>query len=125
MVLSALGMMTLLLTALSTYVVAESMSKARLREMGIRAALGATGAQLGTIVLAETTRLVVAGLLVGLALSWLGANTIRVFLFQVAPLDPVTVGVAVTIILSVGLLVSTRPALRAASVDLASVLKEQ
>lgn len=123
-VLGALGGVAVLLTILGTYVLAESMSVMRMREMGIRAALGASRRQLGTIVLAETTRLVGLGLLVGLVLAWVGAGTIRAFLFQITPLDPVTLTGVAGLIFALALVVSLKPALRAARVDPALVLKE-
>jgi ABC-type antimicrobial peptide transport system permease subunit len=123
-VLGILGAIATLLTLLGAYVLAESMATVRRREMGIRAALGATGAQLGAIVLGDTAKLVGLGLIVGLGLAWLGANTIRALLFQTAPLDPVTLaGVAATIVI-MAFLVSLRPALRTARVDLARALRE-
>lgn len=99
-VLGALGLIAVLLTMLGTYVLADSMTTMRMREMGIRAALGATRWQLGSIVLGETVRLIGVGIVAGLVLAWLGARTIRAFLFQVQPLDPVTLGsVAGTVLL--------------------------
>jgi len=124
-VLGTLGAIAVLLTVLGTYVLGESMAVMRMREMGIRAALGATRRQLGSIVIAETGRLVGFGLAVGLVLAWLGANTVRAFLFQITPLDPVTLVAVASLILTLALIVSVRPALRAARVDLGSVLKEQ
>jgi predicted permease len=123
-VLGALGGIALLLTILGTYVLGESMAALRMREMGIRAALGATRRQLGSIVMIETGRLVGLGLAAGLGLAWIGAGTIRAFLFQIQPFDPLTLGGVAASILSLALLVSLRPALRAARVDLASVLKD-
>jgi putative ABC transport system permease protein len=123
-VLGTLGAIALLLTTLGAYVLSESMAALRMREMGIRAALGATGRQLGAIVLMETLRLVGLGLTVGLVGAWLGAGAIRAFLFQVQPSDPVTLATAAALILVSALLVTLRPALRAARVDLATVLKE-
>jgi hypothetical protein len=125
LVLGALGVIAVLLTILGTYVLAESMAVLRMREMGIRAALGATGGQLAAIVLAETARLVGLGLVVGLGLAWAGANTIRAFLFQVQPLDPVTLGAVALSIVTVAMVVSLGPAHRAARVDLGSVLKQE
>jgi ABC-type lipoprotein release transport system permease subunit len=49
---------------------------------------------------------------------------IRAFLFQITPFDPVTLSGVAGLILSLTLLVSLRPALRAARVDLSSVLRE-
>jgi predicted permease len=124
-VLGALGTIAVLLTLLGAYVIADSMATMRRREMGIRAALGATRRQLGSIVLAETARLVGAGVIAGLALAWLGASTIRSFLFQVQPLDPVTLGGVSLLILTLALAVSIRAALRSARVDLSTVLKAE
>ncbi len=124
-VLGALGAIAVLLTLLGTYVLAESMASSRMREMGIRAALGATRRQLGLIVLAETIRLTGIGILVGLGLAWTGTSTIRSFLFQVEPFDPTTVGAVSALILVLALAVSLRAALRVAHVDLASVLRNE
>jgi predicted permease len=125
LVLSGLGALAVLLTVLGTAVLAESMAVLRRREMGIRAALGATRRQLGSLVVLETVGLVGAGLLVGLGLSWLASDTIEAFLFQVRPLDPSTLSIVAAFILLLTLMVSIRPALRAARVDLASVLREE
>jgi len=122
-VLGALGVLAALLTLGGTYVLAESLTIMRLREMGIRAALGATGRQLSGIVLRETATLVGIGLAGGLLLSWVGAETIRAFLYHVEPFDNVTLVSVGGLILLLALAVSLRPALRAARVDLASVLR--
>ena len=124
-VLGALGIIAVLLTLLGTYVLTDSMTTLRMREIGIRAALGATRRQLGSIVLSETARLIGSGLFAGLGLAWLGSSTIRAFLFQVEPLDPPTLGVVVLLIMTLALLVSLRAALRAARVDLVTVLKAE
>jgi ABC-type antimicrobial peptide transport system permease subunit len=124
-VLGTLGFIAILLTLLGTYVLADSMATMRMREMGIRAALGATRRQLGSIVINQTARLIVMGIAAGVTLAWLGSNTIRAFLFQVQPLDPVTLGIVAGLILLLALAVSLRAAVRAARVDLASVLKAE
>ena len=124
-VLGALGAIAVLLTLLGTYVLAESMASARMKEMGIRAALGATRRQLGAIVLTDTARLTVAGIAAGLALAWLGTTTIRSVLFQVEPFDPLTIGSVALLILVLALAVSLRAALRVARVDLARVLRNE
>jgi ABC-type antimicrobial peptide transport system permease subunit len=123
-VLGALGAIALLLTAMGTYVLSESMAVLRLREMGIRAALGATRRQLGGLVFAEVARLVGGGLIVGLILASSGASTIRAFLFEVQPFDPVTLLAAAFAILTLAFAVSLGPALYAARVDLGRVLRD-
>jgi putative ABC transport system permease protein len=100
------------------------MASFRLREMGIRAALGATPAQLAGMTFADTTRYVGAGLGTGLVATLFAADVVRAFLFQVKPLDPITLAVAALMILGVALLVSMKPALRAARVDVSAMLRE-
>jgi len=124
-VLGALSVIALLLTVLGTYVLAETMAAARKREMGIRAALGATRRQLGNLVLRETATLVGVGLIAGLGLAWLGAETIRAFLFQVKPLDVATLAGVCALILGLAMAVSLRPAVRAGRVELARLLREE
>lgn len=124
-VLGALGTIAVLLTVLGTYVLAASMAIQRQREMGIRAALGATVGRLALLVIGETARLVGLGLAVGLLLAWTGSSLIRAFLFRVQPLDPVTLGVVAAVILTLALAVSLRPARHAAHVDLGRILREE
>ncbi len=122
-VMGTLGAIALFLSVLGTYVLAETMAALRLREIGIRAALGARGPQLRALLLRDTLRLVGAGLVVGYFLAWLGAGTVRAFLFQVEPFDPlVTAGVALTIVVS-AVAVSLRPVLIVTRLDLAEVLR--
>ena len=125
LVLGVLGGIAALLTILGAYMLAESMADMRRREMGIRAALGASRTALGRLLLWQTVRLVGVGLLIGLGLAWLGASTIRAFLFQVTPFDPATlIGVSATI-LALALVVSLRPALSATRTDFTRVLREE
>jgi predicted lysophospholipase L1 biosynthesis ABC-type transport system permease subunit len=92
--------------------------------MGIRAALGASRRQLAGLLLADTVKLVGLGLVIGLSLAWLGASTIRAFLFKVQPLDPATLSVAALLILALALSISLKPVLRTAGVDVARVIRE-
>jgi putative ABC transport system permease protein len=124
-VMGALGLIAAVLTLFGIFVLVESMASLRRREIGIRAALGATGPQLGALILGETLWLVGAGVSLGLLLAWLGVSLIRAFLFHVQPFDAATIA---TVTLGIGLLalvVSARPALRATRVDLAGLLREE
>jgi putative ABC transport system permease protein len=123
-VLGALGGIALLLTVLGTYVIAQSMVVRRRRELGIRAALGARSAQLRSLVLRDTARLVGIGLVAGLALAVAGARLIRSLLYQVEPLDPLVLATTAAAIFGLALLVSLRPALEA-TVDLTRSLREE
>ena len=96
-----------------------------LRRLLKRAALGATRRQLGSIILADTARLTSIGVLAGFGLAWMGTTTIRSFLFQVQPFDPLTIGTVATSMLVLALTVSLRAALRVAHVDLTQVLRSE
>jgi predicted permease len=89
----------------------------RLREFGVRVALGATRASVIALVLADARRVVAVGILIGLASAAALARSIGSFLFGVRPLDLVTfVSVAVVLGLSAALATAI-PAWRAAHVD--------
>jgi hypothetical protein len=124
-VMGALGTLAALLTILGIYVMAESMSGVRRREMGIRAAHGASRTQLGGLILRETLVLVGLGLAAGLGLAWLGASTIRALLFQVQPMDVLTLSVVATTLLALAIAVTLKPATQAGNVELARVLREE
>ena len=124
-VLGTLGGLALLLTALGSYVLAESMAVVRRREMGIRAALGARGLNLGAIVLGETGRLVGLGLVVGLFIVWAEAATIRAFLLRTEPLDPLSLVGTAALILVLTAVVSLRPAVAASRIDIVRVLRDE
>lgn len=124
-VLGALGGIALLLTVLGTYVLAESMVAGRRRELGIRAALGAGSARLRGLVLRDTARLVGVGLAAGLVLAAVGARAVRSLLYRVEPLDPGVLAGVSALILGLSLLVSLRPALAAARLDLTRSLREE
>lgn len=123
-VLGALATVALILTLLGTYVIAETMAKARERELGVRAALGATAGHLGGLVLKETAWLIGLGLAGGLALTWLASSTVEALLYRTEPFDIPAIAVATLAILALALLVSARPALRATRIDIANLLRE-
>ena len=124
-VLGALGGVAFLLTILGTYVLSESVFSRRMHELAIKSALGASGWQLAAQLLTDTSRLVGAGLLTGLVIVWLGSSTITAFLFQIEPMDLATITSLAATIYSVTLAVTLRPALRAARLDVARILRAQ
>jgi predicted permease len=124
-VLGAFGGIALLLTVLATYLLADSMVTLRTREMGIRIALGATSRQVAVGIVSDVGRLITCGLAAGLALALLGADTLRSFLFQVQPLDPLTLGIVAVAMSAVSLAAVCRPVLRVARLEVARVLRQE
>ena len=95
----------------------------RVREFGVRRALGATTADLLRVVLASAARVIGAGLVIGLALSVAFGRLVATMLVGVRPLDPLT---AVSVILLLGVtagLAVAGPVVRAARVDPAAALR--
>jgi putative ABC transport system permease protein len=123
-VLGGLGAIAVLLTALSVFVLADAFATFRTRELGIRSALGATGAGLVRLLLGETIRPVALGIAGGLGVSIAGARLVRAFVFQVEPLDPLRFAGIAGGLLAIAVVVSLRPALRAARIDVARTLRD-
>jgi putative ABC transport system permease protein len=124
-IVGGLAILAVLLTAVTAYVLADALVGLRRREMGIRAALGATRSRIAGIVLYENARLVLSGVFCGFAVVWLASRAIRSLLFEVQPLDGATLAIAGSAVAIVAGLVSLRPALRAASVDIAQDLRHE
>ncbi len=116
---------TLLLGALGVYGVVNHAVAERTRELGVRAALGATGHRLVREQLRRAVTMLVPGLAFGGFAAWAAGRGIQSLLFGVAPLDPAALGAAGTILVAVGLLAAWLPARRAARVDPAAVLQAE
>jgi predicted permease len=122
-VLGGLGTIALLLTALSVFVLGDAMATFRSRELGIRSALGATRTALIRLLLGETIRPVLVGIVAGIGVSVAGARFVQAFLFQVEPLDPLRFAGIAGLLLALAVAASLRPALRAARIDVARTLR--
>ena len=96
----------------------------RRSEIAVRVALGATAAQVRALILRDAFRLVLPGLLIGLAAAAALRRFLAALLFGIAPLDGPTL-VAVALALGgVALLASWIPAARAVRVDPLTALRE-
>jgi predicted permease len=84
---STLGFLGLMLTAIGLYGVISYGVTQRIREIGIRMALGAERGTILKLVLGEVTLLASIGVAMGLPLAFLGARSASTLLFGVAPWD--------------------------------------
>jgi putative ABC transport system permease protein len=113
----ALGATALLLAAIGVYGVVGYVVSRRMREMGIRIALGAERFDVLILVLRQTMRPAAWGVIAGLA-AWLGVSRLLAsLLFGVSPLDPLAFGGAVLFVVATALLAGIVPARRATRVD--------
>ena len=97
----------------------------RQREIGIRAALGATPASIVRLMLRRAERLTGAGLLLGLLLSAVATGGLAGLLYETEPRDPLTLAGAAVVLGLAAMLAAFGPARRAARVDPATVLRAE
>jgi predicted permease len=112
--LTAFGVFALALSALGVYGLMAFQVSRRQRELAIRAALGATGADIKRLVLGEGARLVAAGIAVGLLGGLALARTMSSFLYGVPVWDPPTFAGAAVVLTMAALVACWFPARRAA-----------
>ena len=121
----AFGLVALVLAATGIYGVLSGSVSERTREIGVRAALGASRADILTLVARQGLALTGLGMLVGLTGAFVASEAIVTLLFGVSRLDPVTYGGVAAVLLTVAILASAIPAWRAARVDPAITLRAE
>jgi len=89
----------------------------RTREIGLRAALGASPRSILQLVVGQGARLAVIGLSVGLFGAFALTRSLRALLFGVGPNDPMTIAMATGVLLVAALAACVVPAVRALRVD--------
>jgi predicted permease len=113
----------LLLATLGLFAVASFDVALRRYEMGIRAALGGSAAQIRSLVIRDALRPVVLGIVLGLAAAYWGAQFMQSLVYGVDARDPWTLAlVAITLIVTT-IVAAWLPARRAARTDPAGVLR--
>jgi predicted permease len=123
LLLSLFGLLSLLLAMVGVFGFLQYVVSQRTRELGLRAALGASHGDLVRLVLRQTLVLAGSGALVGvLAASWL-TRLLESQLFEVEPIDPLSFLVVVSGLVGVSLVASWVPARRAARVDPMTTLR--
>jgi putative ABC transport system permease protein len=121
--LSFAGGLALLLTTLGLYGVVAQWVGQRTREIGIRVALGASGAGIVTLVLGEGLRLVAIGLPLGFAASVAAVRLFSNHLYGVSATDAATFSGITALLAGVALFACYIPARRALRVDPVQALR--
>jgi len=123
MLIALFGGLALVLSTLGVYAVVAYAVAQRTRELGIRAALGATGRDLLTLVSREMVVVIALGIAIGLGGAWALSRVLASLLYAVDPRDLLTF-VAVPLVLLLPAVIATAiPALRAARVDPTQVMR--
>jgi predicted permease len=123
--LGILGMLGAMLAVTGIFGMASYVVSKRLRELGIRVALGASRREVLSAALGRALRVLTIGSLAGLALGLLSTRVLAAIVYQATPRDPlVLVGVTATM-LALGLIASWIPARRALTVDPMILLRDE
>ena len=111
------GMLALLLALTGVYAVVSFSVSQRVREIGIRTALGAQRSDVVALILRSGAAPVVGGLIAGLGLALTLAGIMRSVLVGVNPRDPLTLVVVPLLLLAAAIGATWIPARRAAALD--------
>jgi predicted permease len=124
-VLGALAVVALLLSGIGIYGLLAYTVSQRSQEIGVRLALGADRARVGRMIFADGMRLAAVGVVLGVLGAYASGRGMSALLFGVAPGDPVTFGVGVSLALVIALAGCIVPTLRAVSVTPMSALRAE
>ncbi len=97
----------------------------RTREIGVRLALGAQREDVLRMILRQASRLLIAGLILGILASFITTKLVRSFLYGVAQHDFLTIAAVSVLLLAVGLVASYIPARRAAKIEPVEALRSE
>jgi ABC-type antimicrobial peptide transport system permease subunit len=117
------GLLAALLAAVGLYGVVAYIVTRRRNEIGIRVALGANSGQVIGMVMREAGVLLIAGLLIGLALSLAAGRGASSLLFGLKSYDPFTLALAIGLLVAIGAASSFLPAFRASKLDPIAALR--
>jgi len=116
-VLTIFAVLSLALACIGLYGVISYAVARRTRELGVRIALGATRGTVVWLVLRESGRLVLTGVLAGLLVALFGVRILASMLYGVQPTDVLTFATVPALLAIVALLASAIPARRATRVN--------
>ena len=123
--LGVLGLLGAMLAITGIFGMAAYTVSKRLRELGIRIALGAGQHELLGAALGRTFRLLAIGSIAGTVLGVLATRVLSSIVYQATPKDPVILGGVILTMLCVGLVAALVPARRALAVDPMILLREE
>jgi putative ABC transport system permease protein len=115
--LGTFAALAFLLAVIGIYGVVAYAVTERIQEIGVRVALGAQPADVLALVLGQGSKLIVAGLLLGLALALIFTKLLARQLYGITAHDPATLIAGTIVLATVALLACYVPARRAAKVD--------
>jgi predicted permease len=122
-VFGAFALTAVVLAVVGLYGVVARSVEERKRELGVRAALGASPGRVAVLVIRQGMTLAGAGILLGVLGSAAATRALSSLLFGVSPVDALAFGGTIALLAAVSLLACGVPAVRAARVDPAITLR--
>jgi putative ABC transport system permease protein len=119
------ALLAVLLASIGIYGVMSYVVSQRTQEVGIRIALGAQAIDVWRLIIRQSLKVIVAGIVVGLAGAFALTGFLRGLLFDVQPYDPRVFAMIALLISVVGLLACFVPARRATKVDPLKALRHE
>ena len=121
----AFGLAALTLAAVGMYGVLSGSVTERIREIGVRAAMGASPRDILALILRQGLALTTIGVAIGLAGAFVATRGLITMLFGVTRLDPATYAGVIALLFVVSAVACLVPALRAARVDPSITLRTE
>jgi len=125
LLLGAFAGLALVLAAVGIYGVLSYTVRRRVREIGIRMALGASHSDVLRLVVADGMKPILLGVALGLAAALALSRVVASLIFGVHATDPLTFAAVALLLVAVGLLATVLPAYRATRVEPVSILREE
>ena len=123
MLLALFATIALALAAIGLPGVVGYLVTQRTQELGVRMALGASPANIRSLVLNQSLRWIISGAAVGFAVGLDAARALKSLLYQVEPNDPLILGSVTALLIAVGVLSAWLPARRASRLDPMTALR--
>jgi len=121
----AFGIAALILVTTGLYGVLSGSVTERMREIGVRSALGASPGNIVGLVVRDGLMVAGLGVVIGLAGAVAASRAVVSLLFGISQLDPITYGGVIVLLLWASALACSAPAYRAASIDPSVTLRAQ
>jgi putative ABC transport system permease protein len=121
--LALFSAVALVLSLIGVYGVMAYVVSERTHEIGVRLALGASPADIRSLVVGQGTRLAGIGIAVGVAGALVTSRALGALLFGVSATDPATFAIAVVLLAVAGGVAAYVPARRASRIDPVALLR--
>jgi len=125
LLMSSFAALALFLAAIGVYGVTSVATRQRVREIGVRVALGANGVDILKLMVGSGLKPIAVGLVIGLGAAFAVTRFLRSLLFGIEPTDPLTFAFSTLLLALVGIVACYVPSRRATRVDPVEVLRQE